>query len=251
MKRLAVILCLLSSAVFAQGVALQMTPDPLPVGGALSVVLTESNGVNITFLSSCVFTSVHAGTPNGPIASSVLCAQALSTLGPHGTRAQSWTAPSGMAPGLYYLKVVYRPAGPPITEWFPLTILDPAQPLLSAANNAQVGQTLSLSLTDPASPGAGYLCAGSITTNQGFNATPTVFCSLDMDSVFAFSYPSPITSVFSGFQGALDGNGGAGLSVHCPNIPSLAHSPFHVQGAVLSAAGQIGLSNPLSFTILP
>jgi hypothetical protein len=251
MKRCAMVLCVLSSAVISQGVALQMSPDPLPVGGTLSVTLTESNGVNITFLTSCVFTSVHTGTPNGPIASSVFCAQALSTLGPHGTRSQTWTPPTGMGPGLYYLKVVYRPAGPPITEWFPITILDPAQPLLSAANNARVGQTLLLSLSDPASPGVGYLCAGSITTNQGFNATPTVFCSLDMDSVFALSYPSPLTSVFSGFQGVLDGNGGAGLSVHCPNFPPLANTPFHVQGVVLGAAGQVALTNPLSFTILP
>ena len=251
MKSCALAFCLLTSTLFAQGVALQITPDPLPAGGTLSVVLTESNGVNITFLSTCVFTSVHSGTPNGPIASGVICAAALTTIGPNGTLAQTWTAPSTLAPGLYYLKVVYRPAGPPITEWFPFTILDPAQPLLATNNNVQLGQTTSLTLTDPANPGAGYLCAASITTNQGFNATPTVFCSLDMDSVFAFSYPSPVPSVFTGFQGALNTNGTASLAVNCPNIPSLTYTPFHLQAAVIPPNGQVALTNPLSFTILP
>ena len=48
MQRCAVALCVLSSAVFSQGVALQMSPDPLPVGGTLSVTLTPPRTGGVT-----------------------------------------------------------------------------------------------------------------------------------------------------------------------------------------------------------
>ncbi|MAB90097.1 MAG: hypothetical protein CMJ90_11635 [Planctomycetes bacterium] len=260
MKRFITALCLLSSVAISQGVALELSANPLAPGANLSVTLTESSGFfNLFFTTGCVFTRVVAGAPFGPIVANGInsfCPAVFTSVPPNGTHTQTWTAPIGMAPGLYYLKVVYWlgaawPLGSPTIEWFPLTILDPNQPLLAAGNSAQVGQTLQLSVTHAASPGAPYVGAGSITTNQGFNPAPGIYCSLDMDAVFAISYTTPITSVFSGFQGTLNASGGADLFVHCPNIPALAHTPFHVQSAVFGTTGQVELTNPISFTIMP
>jgi hypothetical protein len=242
---------LLSASLAAQGVSCTITPNPVPAGGTITIAVTEANNIGIQFPSSCNFSAIRQGSPTGPIVDGPFCLTVITPLGPCQTRTMAWSLLPSLGPGLYYVQVNYWDTGfsALTTEFFPFHIGSGA-PLLAAGAPAQIGTTVPLTLSDPSSPGGGFICAASFTTNTGFSIGPGLFVSLDMDPIFALSFPSPDPNFFLNFQGTLDGAGAASMGLVLPNLPFLVCKPLHLQAVTVNGS-LIRTSTVQNFRILP
>lgn len=246
---MASVLLLLVSSLGAQGVSVVLSPAVVPVGGTLSIAVTEANGVTLTFPSSCNFEGIVQGSPSGPIVDGPFCLLVLTNLGPCQTSTSSWGLAPNIGPGLYYVRVsYYDPSSSFRSEYFPFHI-GLNEPRLTSTVPARIGQSLPLSLFSPSVPSAYYAAAASFTTNTGFQALPNLFVSLDPDFLFFLSFPTPDPLLFTNFQGFLDLTGSAQLSVEIPNLPALLCKPLHVQAVVQSPLGAVRASSVQNFSI--
>jgi hypothetical protein len=254
-----VLLALLANALPSQGlVSGQVSTNPVMPGQTVTFTVTNASSQSLNLGSGCAYAAVRQGLPSGPIVYNPICTTILVNLPPCGTVTTPYTPAAGLAPGLYWFQVRYL-TGPSsvaganiMNEYFPFHVLDPTQPVLFEVAPARVGQDLILGLSAPAQPGGVYVAAASYTSNVGFAAGPTQYVGLDLDWLFALSFPAPDPFLFSNFQGGIDPFGNAPpIVVHVPNLPALVCKPLHVQVAVLGSTGPFVLSNPMNFAIAP
>lgn len=248
----------LAAAAGAQNVCAIVSPNVVPPGVAtpLTVTVQDATGAGYQYAANCVTTSIHTGSPTGPAVPLFLsiCGTTFVTVAPYGSASKTYNLPATLAAGHYFVRIRYRLVGTTtlILEYVPFQVAPAGDPLLTATTIAQVGQTLSMNLAAPAFPGEIYVAAASLTTNTGIPAGPGVQVALDADPVFFLSFPVPLAGVFTNFQNVLDPAGNAsGINVTFPNDPLLAYLPFHVQAAVVPAAGSPVLTNCLNFCIAP
>jgi len=251
--------CLMMATAAAQSASLscQVSPNPVTPGGAMTFAVQAT--VPGYLASGCGINEIRQGTPTGPIVwQPFLCPLILIPVGPGGFYGVNFQA-SGMAgplaPGTYYAIInwsgggVSQPSGV-----FPFRVDSPntpPDPVLSASGNLVGGQTTNLTITSLTDPGAFYICAASRTTNIGWSLPGGQHVSLDMnDPIFALSYPAAVPGVFNGFSGALNGSGvSSGISITIPAGVIATGSPGAVQGAVIDTAGNIKLTNALTFSV--
>ena len=255
-----ILLAVVSCAAFglAQGpVCVSISPNPVILGqSSITVTVTDSTGAGYQHWTNCVARSIHQDYPNGapPPMPLGLCGP-WTTVGPYGTATKTFPFISGLQVGLYYVKVVTRPAGGGIetTTWTPFDIRVAGDPTLTSQTNLQVGQTWTVDLTAPAFPGTPYIVAASYSTNVGFGLPGGEYVSLDMNNaLFDLTWPVASGVFFSNFFSVTDATGTAtGISAYVPNIPSLAYLPVHLQCGLLAAAGGVPLTNVLSTCISP
>jgi hypothetical protein len=254
MKSLVSLLVLLAVGLLpagAQSISGTVTP---PIAAPGQLVTLSITGVQSVWLPDpCIPDDIRVGGPSGAIIDpGVFCIQIIVPVSPGQVVTGSWTVPANAAPGPYWLHVRYFTANATADEYFCLEVRAPGTsgPTLVELSPAQVGQTLALSLTDGASPGAPYILAASFTSTVGLSVGGSLSC-LDPDALFALSFPTPFPGIFNGFQGALDAAGSAGpISVAIPNDPALVNFPLKLQAAILNPT-QLVLTNALNLTIAP
>lgn len=235
------------SGIFTNTIATPGQPMTLRVsnGGPATVQLTNGCGYN----------AVVAGTPTGPVVfAPLICPLILIQIQPCGSRNTNFTAPASLTPGVYYLRIDYRipPATNVISESFPFSVQAAGAPLLAATTPARIGTSLLCDLSAPAAANGYYLTGASLSTNTGFSAGPGLFLSLDLDFLFALSFPVPDPVLFTNFQNSLSPTGTAtGIGVNIPNIPQLLWKGVALQAAVVDAFGNPALTNALTFTLIP
>lgn len=253
---------LLCSSLLAQGeLSCEIGPNPAMPGQTLSFVF-EATLPGSSLQSACLY-DVRMGSPTGPnVLGPTFCILIIPPVGPgspytimHPGTTNSQPGGPPFAPGTYYVVMGwYPPTGPQQTAVFPFRIDDPAAPplpVLSSAGGLAGGTTTTFTLACPTEPGAFYVAAASMTTNTGwFLPGGGAHVALDMDSVFALSYPLAYPGVFNGFSGNLDSSGStSGISISVPPGFVPPGSPGAIQAALIDALGNIKLSNALTFSI--
>lgn len=254
--RTAIALGYLAAALTAQGVSGVVTPNPAPIGQAVSLTITNATGATIQLPSSCAYQTVRAGTPTGPVIDAPICLTVLTPIAPCGTRTQGWSPPPNLLAGTYWFEVRYWDANftQLSTEFFCFSYQGSGAPALGALTTARIGQDLVMDITAPGYGGAAYIVAASLTTNTGFTIPNLGFACLDLDAVFFLSFPSPNPVLFANFQGTLPNTGYlAGPTVHIPGILSLVCLPLHAQAVLLPNSPSVppALTNALNFSIAP
>ncbi len=241
----------------AQTICSTISPDPVAPGQTVTLTVTDISGAGFQFPSSCLFTTVHSGTPAGPVAPWPLgfCGFNAITVAAGASATDTQAVPTNASSGLYYLKVQYKAVGAASysTSWAPFTVRAAAStsPLLTVTAQPHVGQTMTMDVSSAADAYMPYFAAGSITTEVGISFPP-VFVALDPDILFTLSFPTPDPFLFANFQGNLDVLGVAtNLSCFIPNIPQIVGLPLHFQVGIIDALGFPKVTNPISTCILP
>ncbi len=251
---LSFVLCV---SAIGQYVCPTVSPAILPAGVATGITITvaDATGAGYQYRTNCLATSITQGSVTGPFLNIglFLCLTTYITVPPYGSASKSYTLPA-LTAGDYYIKFQYRLMNTTtlLTEYVPFQVATSTTPNLTATTIAQVGQTLSMTLSAPTLPGETYVVAASLSTNTGILVAPGLNVSLDPDAVFALTFPAPLPGIFDNFQGVLDGAGFASsINVNFPYIPAIAYLPFHVQGAVVPILGSPVLTNCLNLCIAP
>jgi hypothetical protein len=238
---------------FAQQLSVTISPNPVPVGGTVTVT-AQAVTPGLLTPNGCLIQSVCAGQPNGTPVGVFGCtfvAVPIPSCGSGTFRQATWTA--NQPAGNYWMLIMHEPApfSAITSEWYCVTVHDPVinpAPTLSAVNAATFGNAFEMSLSSPALAGAPYAVALSATTNTGI---PYVggHAALDNDFLLALSLAQP-PAYFVNFGGVLDG---AGLSPQIflliPPVPGATCLPIHAQAAILLGPGSFVLSNALPITI--
>jgi hypothetical protein len=228
----------------AQLLSVTVLPNPAPLGAPITVSASDAYGLGLGTSSGCLFTSVHAYAPGGPMVEAFVCIQIPLPIPACGQtpRTQTWAQTSmggGMVgPGQYWFPIAYGGPTGMRTEWFSVTIVasPSAAPTLGVQTPPQIGTTFMMGIIAPNHPGDAYYAAISGSTNAGFAISPVLHFSLDMDALFALSFPNPPLGLFANFQGNLDNLGQAtNLAIALPNLPALSCLPLHVQALVVPA----------------
>ncbi len=241
----------------AQDVSMVVTPNPAPQGSSISVAVTAAS--QPISVGGCVISGVHQGNPSGPnVMGPIFCITIVLNINACATVTRTWngngTGGQPVPPGDYWIRVDIFSVGPlPVasSEFFPLTIVGPAsRPTLTALTAPQIGQPLVFGIAAPADPNAPYIAAVSFTTNVGLALSGAQHLALDLDALFALSFPNPLPLLFSGFQGSLDATGSANnITLSLPFAPFLQCTGIACQAAVFPAAGGLQLTNGVSLTI--
>ena len=162
--------------------------------------------------------------------------------------------PGGMAtPGVYYLEIRHQVGGgfgaPLTSEFFPVTISDPANPTpaLTALNTPNYGTTFQMGLAAGIPHGGeAYAVALSFTANTGI-PIPGGHVALDNDWLFALSLTGD-PNFFLNFSGVLDSVGSLfqPIQLLIPAVPGILVIPIHAQAVVIGPGGALTLSNDLT-----
>ena len=121
---------------------------------------------------------------------------------------------------------------------------------LAGTGAGRVGATLQWDLTATDYPGIRFQLGSSLGTGPIKIDTRTI--NLSADNLLAVSVAGLWPMVFSGYQGAIDGNGQAKAAIHIPNIPGLIGTRIHTAFVTLDPQAPSGIrsiSNTVSFTI--
>lgn len=261
MCRVMIVIGLVAGLGFGQGaLSLVAEPNPAPVGSTVALAITESAGIGLTFPSSCYVDQVRAVHGRGPVVwQASACADIITPLGPHETLNTLWTpvdqSGAALPGGIYALRVSWIGNDGIQTSWYAVAIENgDDMPTLQATNPATLGSSIALTLDAPIAPDAPYFVAASLGTQAGF-AVSGGWVNLDLDPLFALSFPIPHPAVFSNFHGTLDDAGHAsGIAMHLPNVPSLAHLGITLQAVVPDPRIDVDppfllSSNPVALTI--
>jgi hypothetical protein len=259
----AVVIAALSSG---QELTVTISPNPAPLGTTITVTAQAAHSGFYTPLG-CLLTDIHIGTPTGTSCALFGCTFLPSAIPLYGSpqfRQATWNQtvlpsviPGGMAtPGVYYLEI-RRQVGngfgaPYVSEFFPVTIDNPANPTpaLAALNTPNFGSTFQMSLAAGITHGGEpYAVALSFTSNTGI-PIPGAHVALDNDSLFALSLTGD-PSLFLNFSGVLDSAGSPfqPIQILIPAVPGVLVVPIHAQAVVVGPGGALTLSNDLTIHI--
>jgi hypothetical protein len=245
----------------AQQLTVTVSPNPAPLGSPVTVT-AQAAVQNLFTPFGCLITSVRSGTPNGPTVRLFPCTflpGAIPLYGSPTSRTGIWDQsvnPGGTAtPGLYWFEINHTPGmfgSPTTTEWYSVTISDPADPtpVLAAVNAPLFGSSFQMSLTaGGAHASEPYGIALSFTTNAGI-AIPGGHVSLDADDLFFLSLAQDPT-IFVNFSGNLDflGNSFLPIQLNIPPVAGVLVVPIHAQAVVFATGGGLLLSNDLTIPI--
>ena len=245
---------LAAGSVCGQGLSATISPNPAPQGSPITITYEASTMVYLS--NGCGLTSVHQGSPAGPaVYTPFICTLQIILLGPGLPASVQWqgldNSGNPVAPGTYYVRVVAYVNGtgaqlPP--SYFPVRIdpppPTPVGPILNMVGAPTRGQTLQLTINDPAEPFGTYFLAASLTTNQGLTISPTQHLALDQDILWNLSYPNPHPALFLNTLGTLDFYGyTAAPNVFIPNLANLQGWPIAFHAVVIGSTG-LKLTNP-------
>lgn len=233
-----------------------ITPNPAPPGATIVVTATAAAGSNLFTPFGCLVNGVF-DAPGGNLVAPSPCTFLGLTVPPCGSTSplmwqwnQNTTSGAAVPGTTYWFDIQYvvgGPFGPTTSEWYCVTIDDPANPVpaLTAANTPVAGSQFMMTLDSPNDAGATYIAAISGTSNTGQTVLPGVTSCLDADALFAVSFPAQ-PSLFSNFNGNLDASGNATLGINIP--PGLSCLQAHVQALIFGATG-FRVSNDLTATV--
>jgi hypothetical protein len=258
--------CLVAIALATQFAAAQqltvtVSPNPAPLGAPITVT-AQAAVPNLYTPFGCLVGEIRSGSPAGPTVRLYGCTflgVAIPLYGSATSRTFTWDqlinpGATQAPPGVYWFPISHTPGlfgSPTTTEWFSVTISDPANPnpSLAAVNAPLFGQTFDMSLTaGSAHAGAAYGVALSFTSNVGIPFTGGV-ASLDPDALFSLSLTQdPV--FFANFSGVLDQAGGnlLPIQIHIPALAGVLVVPIHAQAALFTPGGVL-LSNGLTIHI--
>lgn len=238
---------LLTAAVQAQAVAGSFSPNPAPVGVPLTFTGTDATGQGLNLPSPCGWYRIHQGSQTGPIVNlGIFCIQVIVPVAPNGTFSFTWDqqdANNVQVPAdTYWFEVRTWDQGFNTlhVNWFAISIQNPGEPAITAAGPARVGLQTPLQITVPSEPGALWIAACSLDSNN-----PIVVPGLDI-ALSAPFFLEPFTSPV----GLLDATGAStGLELIVPNSPIFLWQGLHVQSLIVGTT--LVMTNDLSFTVQP
>ncbi|MAG32283.1 MAG: hypothetical protein CL908_15480 [Deltaproteobacteria bacterium] len=257
MRLSCLLVLVLASSVPAQfGLSGVVSPAVVSPGQTVSITVTAIQQISLP--SPCVWQMVRANSPTGPtVPQFIFCITVITPLAPGQSQTGTWSV-GNVAPGTYWFQVGwFSPLGASLqNEFFCFEVRAPGSqdPTLTATTVARLGQTLSMDVAAPLLPGAPYIGAMSLTSNNpiplGANGPWTC---IDNDLVFQLSFPAPLPGLFLNLVGTTDANGNAtGIGINVPNLPALTWFPLKAHVAVLSPMTLTPtLTNGLAFTIQP
>lgn len=259
MSRMLTAALVVASVASAQQLAVSISPNPAPLGAAITIS-AEGAYAPLWTPGGCLVTSIRSGGPTGPVVRVFPCTflgVAIPQCGTGGVpRTTVWnqivTGNVNAAPGDYWVTISHSPAqfGPITTEAFCVTIEAAAtDPKLTAPAAPLWGSFFPLALDAPLYAGSIYAVALAGSTNVGIPLAPPDLLCLDFDDLFNFSFPVPLP-LFTNFQGVLDSAGQApGLGIQFPPNPGLTCFPFHAQAVILDISGALVATNGLALTV--
>lgn len=247
----ALILLALALTLPAQGPTFVVTPDTAAMGTTRNIRVTATNTISVDF-PGCLFSSVHSAGPGGPVLLGTPCPTPVPTqVQMCGVIDATWTPPASLGTGTFWLRCDYTDltTGVLLTRWADFRIEQPQDAVLNQTVQSELGAVWSLDLLAAPLAGAPYIAAASLTTDVA-QGSPAGLVSLDADFLFALSFPTPLPSLFTNFQGTLDATGQATLLANIPNLLAYECVGVHVQAIILPAQGPPVLSNCVDSVLL-
>lgn len=245
---------LLATSARAQILSASATVNPTSTGSTVNWVVEATQPVTLT--SGCGFTSIHQGSPTGPIVfQPFICPFILITVGPNGPYTIGWSGTNGsgqpVPAGTYYVKIDGNlVSGGSTTGYFPVRIDAPAtaEPTLQMNGAVTRGQSTGFTINGEAN--ALYFMFASLTTNVGIDAPGFPHFALDTDFLFNLTTPVPHPNFFANWIGALDATGQTTApQITIPNLPGagLIGLPMAFQAVIVGTSTQF--TNPVTASL--
>ncbi len=238
--KLLVSMLLSCSALCSQSISADTSPDPVTIPGtSITLTLRAPASHTISLASSTGYTAVRLGSPTGPdVLGPVIGLPMIIYLGPClSYTCPPWTPPfpaAGTRVNYWFEVVWFDAAYAAHTDFFPFTVGTGGATILQP-NSAATGTILQLGILDPPRAGAPYIGALSFTTNSGFALSGVGHLALDLDALFGFCFPTPLSGWATNLQGTLNGTGQSPpILIPIPTMPWLLCMPLHFQAAVLN-----------------
>ncbi|HEX5051946.1 MAG TPA: hypothetical protein VFZ65_09255 [Planctomycetota bacterium] len=238
----------LAASLAAQTIAGGFSPNPVAPGVPVTLTCTDAAGFGLQLPSPCSWFTIHQGSQTGPaIQLGLACPTVIVPVAPHGTFSFAWDQRDAtgafVPPGTYWFEarawdngffVLHR-------DWFCISIQPAGAPALTAAGPARIGLQTPLQISAPTEPGAIWVAAASLSSNDPIVAPGLATCL--SEPLFLGPFTSPI--------GVLDGGGNSsGLELIVPGAPIVLYQGLHVQALLFGSTG-LALTNDVSFTIQP
>jgi hypothetical protein len=236
---------LLTAGLSAQTVAGSFSPNPVAPGVPVTFTGTDASGHGVNLPSPCGWYRIHQGSQTGPIVNlGIFCIQVIVPIAANGTFSFTWDQRDATAqlvpPGTYWFETRVWDSGFTTLsiDWFCLSIQPAGVPALTASGPARLGLSTPLQVTAPTEPGALWIVAASLSSNN-----PIFPGACLSDPIFFEPFTAPI--------GVLDGSGlSSGLALLVPSSPVALYQGIHVQSLIFGASSLL-LTNDVSFTVQP